>query len=177
MSKPTAETIKRTLDLALDVSFSVRDMTMLKQALDKGADAQRTLVEGHRMMNWQMVDLALGAGADINAAVDGTATGDTFLIKSMRNEQYSLVQGYLERKADPNVMLGEESALEVLLKQMKKRSSSGNSPTDQQRSLYKSLMTSLPEAGAPEADVALKKEVVLRAPQAAFKGAGAKPAP
>ena len=147
---------------------------MLEQALDKGADAQRSLREGHHSYDWGIVDLALKAGADIDASATSKVDGDTFLIASIKANDPSKAIEYLNRGADPNFTLGDKTAIEVLLEQLKKRKAEGWDPTQGQKTLSMRLLETLPEPHS-EADSALKKEVVLRAPQAAFKGAGQKP--
>lgn len=176
MSTANPENVKRALALALEVCFATKDLTMLKQALDKGADAQAVLRQGHATHHWDMIDLALAAGADINASASGKPDGDTFLISYVRNEHLAAAQELLNRGADPNLTLGKESALEIVLTQMRKRKSEGWDLNEGQKKLSTRLLAALPDPQGEE-DMALKKEVTLRAPQAAFKGAGQKPAP
>lgn len=176
MTAATPDNVTRALDLALDVSFLTKDMAMLKQALDKGGDAQRSLREGHQSNDMTIVDLAMAAGADINASATSKADGDTFLIAAVRSNNTSQAEQYLDRGADPNFTLGEKTAAEVILAMMKKWKTEGSTITQQEKALAMRLLAALPDQQS-EADLALKKEVVLRAPQAAFKGAGQKPTP
>lgn len=176
MTTATPDNVKRALDLALDVSFLMKDMAMLKQALDKGGDAQRALREGHATDDWNIIDAALQAGADINASATSAPDGDTFLISAVRQNKPVRAMGYLDRGADPNVTLGNKMAAEFLLADLKKRSENGWTITTEMKNLNTRLLAALPDAqNAP--DTALKKEITLRAVPAAFKGAGAKPAP
>ncbi len=174
MTAATPDNVRRALELVLDVSFLTKDMEMLKQALDKGGDAQRSLREGHHSYNWNIVYLALAAGADINASATDKSDGDTFLIASIRSGDCAKAMEYLNRGADPNFTLGKETALEVLMEILKKRKTQGSDPSVGQKALCMRLLAALPDQQS-EAVMGLKKEVVLRAPQAAFKGAGQKP--
>lgn len=177
MNKATPDNVANALRLALDLSISIGSMEMLKMALDKGADAQRALDHGHRMNHWAVIDLALAAGADINACVADQAAvvgGDTYLISSMRRKDYTAVENYLDRGADPNLTLGDKMALEILLENMQVAYSQGFR-SDVCLRLYKRLVAVLPQGN--QGDMGLKKEVVLRAPQAVFKEVGGKPQP
>ncbi len=178
MNKATPDNVANALRLALDLSISIGNMEMLKMALDKGADAQRALDLGHKTSNWAVIDLALAAGADINACVADQAAmvgGDTYLISSMRRKEYTAAENYLDRGADPNLTLGDKMALEILLENMQALYSQGYRPADMSLRLYKRLIAVLPQGN--QGDMGLKKEVVLRAPQAVFKEVGGKPQP
>lgn len=175
MSSANPDNVKRALALALDVAFATKDIDMIKQAIGKGADAQAVLRQGHATYNWEMIDAALKGGADINGGVSTNANADTFLIASVRANMLSFAEGYLDRGADPNLTLGKETALEHVLGQMKQRKAAGSDVSTGQIQLSKRLLAALPDPQS-EADMGLKKEVTLRAPQAAFKGAGQKPA-
>lgn len=176
MSSANPDNVKRALALALDVAFATKDIEMINQAIGKGADAQAAMRQGHATYNWEIIDAALKGGADINGTINGNADADTFVIASVKSNMLSFVQGYLDRGADPNLTLGKETALEILLGQMKQRKASGSDVSVGQTQLCKRLLAALPDPHS-EADMGLKKEVTLRAPQAAFKGAGQKPAP
>lgn len=176
MTTAPSDNVTRALELALEVSFLTKDMTMLERALEKGGDAQVALREGHKEYDLAIVDLALKAGADLNASATSKADGDTFLIAAVRANNTDQAEAYLDRGADPNFTLGDRTAAEVILGMMKKWKSEGSTITQKERALSMRLLAALPDPQS-EQDMALKKEVVLRAPQAAFKGAGAKPAP
>lgn len=175
MTSANPDNVKRALALALDVAFATKDIEMINQAIAKGADAQVALRHGHATYNWQIIDAALKGGADINGSIDGGAASDTFVIASVRSNMLSFAEGYLDRGADPNLTLGKETALELVLTQMKQRKAAGSDVSVGQTQLSKRLLAALPDPHN-EADMGLKKEVTLRAPQAAFKGAGQKPA-
>lgn len=174
MSTANENNVKNALSLALDVSLSTKDMAMLKLALDKGADAQVVLRRGHQSSSWEVIDLALAAGADLNTSVDGAANGDTYLIAAVRANRLDCADGYLNRGADPNHALGLATALEVLLVNIKDRKSQGYEPSPAQKNLSMRLLAALTDAQGQQT-IVLKKRIILQAPQPVFKTASAKP--
>ena len=140
---------------------------MLDQAFNKGADTQAALVYGHKNTKWDVIDAAIKAGADINASVDGSANGDTFLIAAIKESYFSKVSQYLDRGADPNITFGEKSAIELVLQEIKKRLKD-NQSVDTVKKVSERMLAVLPEKGAAAAqeqtDMTVKKEVVLKAP-------------
>ncbi len=169
MTQATPEEIKKALLVTLDLALKIKDNTMLKQVLDQGGDAQRTLWYGHTNYQMAVVDIAVSAGADLNASVDGSADGDTYLISAIKREMWNYAETYLDRGADPNVTSAGKTPLENIVAIVNKRTQQGDSVSNTHKALIARLVAALPApATQPTEAASLKKEVVLRNPGVVF---------